>query len=189
MNAPGESKDALSLFDRELPSDYRREWTQRVAAEKKDIERGTSSVVVFRVALEWLALPASIFQEVAEHCILHPIPHRRGGTVAGLVTIRGELMLCASLADFLGIEKDLQHTNERIGKRLLVANRKGSRMAFPVDEVHGVVRYRPRDLKPVPATLAQAASTYTIGLLPWQDRSVGCLDDELLFYSLDESFS
>lgn len=184
-----DARGALHLLDRELPLDYRREWTQRIAAEKKDVERGTNSVVVFRVELEWLALSASIFQEVAEHCTLHPIPHRYGGTVAGLITIRGELVLCVSLADFLGIERDSQNAPHTAGKRLLVADRKGSRMAFPVDEIQGLVRYHPRELKPVPSTLAQAAATYTIGLLPWGDCTIGYLDDELLFYSLDKSFS
>jgi chemotaxis-related protein WspD len=52
-----------------------------------------------------------------------------------------------------------------------------------------VVRYHPRDLHPVPATLAPAAGAYTIGLLPWREHHVGCLNDELLFYTLNKSFS
>jgi chemotaxis-related protein WspD len=70
-----------------------------------------------------------------------------------------------------------------------VANRDGNRLAFPVDEVQRVLRYHPRDLKPVPATLENAAATFTIGMLPWENKTVGCLDDELLFYKLDKSFS
>jgi chemotaxis-related protein WspD len=31
-----------------------------------------------------------------------------------------------------------------------------------------------------------AAGTYTLGMLPWNDRTVGCLDDELLFYALNK---
>jgi chemotaxis-related protein WspD len=183
------SKRALHLLDREPPADYLAEWTERVAAEKEDVDLGTSSVVIFRIALEWLALPASIFQEAAENCILHTIPHRRGGIVAGIVTIRGELLLCASLAELLGIEKDSQNGQRTICPRLLVANRDRNHLAFPVDEIHGVVRYHPRDLLPVPASLAQATSIYSIGLLPWQNRTVGCLNDELLFYTLNKSFS
>ena len=61
--------------------------------------------------------------------------------------------------------------------------------ASPVDEVFGVHRYHPRELRPAPATLAESKVTYTTGLLPWRDRTVGCLDDELLFYTLNKSLS
>ena len=179
---------AVHLLDREPPADYLYEWTARIAAEKKIVETGTNSAVVFRVGVEWLALPTSVFQEVAENCTLHTIPNRRGGIVAGIVTIRGELLLCASLVKLLGLE---QSSNGKyfLKQRLLVAAREGNRVAFPVDEVHGVVRYNRRELNSVPATLAHAAATYTIGLLAWQERTVGCLDDELLFYTLNKSFA
>jgi chemotaxis-related protein WspD len=149
--------------------------------------------VVFRIGLEWLALPTGIFQEIAEHCTLHAVPQRRGGVLAGLVSVRGDLLLCASLAVLLGLEPAAvfipRERNRPVIPRLLVANRGGNRLAFPVDEVHSVVRYHPRELKPAPATLAHAAAPFTIGMLPWRDRTVGCLDDELLFYKLDRSFA
>ena len=179
---------ARRLLDREAPADYLREWTDRIAAENKTAEPGTNSAVVFRIGSEWLALPTAVFEEVAEHCVLHVIPHRRGGIVAGMVTIRGELLLCASLAKLLGIEEPAAEMRT-ILRRLLVARADGERVALPVDEVHGVLRYHPRNLQPVPATLAQAASTYTLGLLPWENRSVGCLDADLLFYTLNKSLS
>lgn len=183
---------ALHLLDRAPPEDYLREWTERIAAEKKLAEPGTSSIVIFRLGLEWLALPTRAFQEVAEHCTLHTVPHRRGGTLAGLVNIRGELLLCASLGALLSIEQTAPARNSHrrvVLARVLVANRGGNRLAFPVDEVHSVARYHPRDLKPLPATLAGAAAPFTIGLLPWRERTVGCLDDELLFYKLDKGFA
>ncbi len=180
------SKGALHLLDREPPADYLAEWTARIAARKEHADPGTSAVVIFRIAREWLALPAAIFQEAAENCTFHTIPHRRDGIVAGIVTIRGELLLCASLAHFLGIERTGQPS---VRRRLLVASRDGNRLAFPVDEIHGVARYHPRELLPVPASLAHATSIYSIGLLPWQERTVGCLNDELLFYTLNKNFS
>lgn len=183
MSMSSSRNNATHLLDREPPADYLHEWTERIAAENKITEPGTSSAVIFRVGGEWLALPAAVFQEVAESCVLHAMPHRQGGIVAGIVTIRGELLLCASLAKLLGLEQ------EKVSQRLLVANHGGKRIAFPVDEVHGVVRYHPRELQPVPATLAQSTATYTLGLLPWRDRTVGCLDGDLLFYTLDKSFA
>jgi len=53
-----------------------------------------------------------------------------------------------------------------------------------------VQRYDPRDLRQVPATLAKAAQgAYTVGILPWKGRTVGCLDDELLFYALNKGLT
>ena len=178
---------ALHLLDRKLPDDYLREWTQRIAAEKTTDEAGTNSFLVFRLGVEWLALPTIVFQEIVDSYTLHVIPHRRG-IVAGIVTIRGELLLCACLASLLGLEEG--SNNKQLPKgRLIVAQRDGNRIAFPVDEVHGILRYRRRELIPAPATLAQAAATYTIGLFSWKGRTVGCLDDELLFYTLNKSFA
>lgn len=191
---PGEETGnaTMHLLHRPPPDDYVREWTERIATEKRIREEGSSSAVIFRLGREWLALPTRVFQEVAEHCTLHTVPHRRGGILAGLVSIRGELLLCASIGALLGIDHTPQarnDTNRVVFSRLLVANRAGNRLAFPVDEVHRVTRYHPRDLKPVPATLANAASRFTTGLLRWEEKTVGCLDDELLFYQLDKSFA
>ena len=183
---------ALLLLDRETPADYLREWTERIAMEKKAADVGTTSALVFRIGVEWLALPTQIFQQVAEQCPVHSLPHRIDGVVKGIVNIRGELFVCVSLGAVLGLEKEpdsARATGRRIYSRLLVANRAGNRLAFPVDEVLGVHRYHPRDLRPVPATLSESKVTYTLGLLPWRDRTVGCLDDELLFYTLNRSLA
>lgn len=150
---------ALRLLDRESPADYLREWTERIAAEKKVADAGTMSGLIFRIGPEWLALPTRIFQEVAEQCVVHSLPHRNGGIVVGIVNIRGELLVCASLAALLALEKtgaDEPGSGRRIYGRLLVVDREGQRLAFPVDEVFGVHRYHPRELRPVPATLAEA---------------------------------
>jgi chemotaxis-related protein WspD len=56
-----------------------------------------------------------------------------------------------------------------------------------VDEVAGVIRFDPRTLTDVPGTLAHAASRYSRKLLPWRERFVGVLDDQLLFYTIKRS--
>lgn len=189
---PDAATGALRLLDRESPADYLREWTERIAAEKVVADEGITSALIFRIGVELLALPTPIFQQVAEQCPAHSLPHRTDGIVTGIVNIRGELFICASLGSVLGIEEEPEAKREsgrRVHGRLLLANRAGNRLAFPVDEVLGVHRYHPREMLPAPATLAESKVTYTIGLLPWRDRTVGCLDDELLFYTLGKSLS
>lgn len=186
------STGAARLLDRETPADYLREWTERIAAEKKVTDAGTMSVLIFRIGVECLALPTHIFQEVAEACAVHSVPHHRDGTLVGLVNIRGELLICVSLELLLGLEKSAEEKKEtarRVYRRLLVVNRDGNRLAFPVDEVYGMHRYHPRELRTVPDTLSRKTATYSLGILPWQNRTVGCLDDGLLFYTLGKGFS
>ena len=64
-----------------------------------------ASALLFRINAEWLALPTQAFQEVAEHRLVHSLPHRRQGIVLGLVNIRGELLICVSLGHLLGLER------------------------------------------------------------------------------------
>ena len=176
------------LLDREISQEYLREWTAHVAAKQNVVEVGTKSVVIFRVGTEWLALSTGVFQEVGEQCTIRTLPHRRGGTLSGLVSVRGELVLCVSLEALLGVEKATEKKVDSFG-RLLICNPPGGRLAFPVSEVHGVHHYHPTDLRSSPATLAKTAGVYIVGVLPWKDRTVGCLDDELLFYALNKGLA
>lgn len=188
----GSASGAQFLLDRAPPEDYLREWTERIASAKKAADADTSSALIFRIGVEWLALPTQIFQQVADQCPVHSLPHRMDGIVRGVVNIRGELLVCVSLGTVLGIDSEPATVREagcRVYPRLLVANRSGNRLAFPVDEVVGVHRYHPAILRPVPHTLAESRVSYTLGLIPWRDRTVGCLDDELLFYTLNRSLS
>ena len=189
-----ESQSAdVRLFDREVPDDYLREWTARVAAPRVAAEIGIKSVVVFKIASEWLALRADVFQEVVDQCVVRTLPHQSGGILTGLVNVRGELLLCVSLGALLGLDRaaEVQQREQRVAQgRLLICNHKGDRLAFRADEVFGVLRYHPGDLREVPATLAKSAeSRYVAGILPWNDKTVGCLDDELLFYALNKGLA
>jgi chemotaxis-related protein WspD len=187
----GTAAGTLHFLNREPPEHYRREWTERIAASKTADGEATRSALVFRIGAEWLALPAQIFQQVANQCPLHTVPHRQNPVLLGLVNIRGELLLCASLGALLGISEidaPLKVRRPQVIPRLLVARRQGNRVAFPVDEIHNIMRYAPASLRPAPSTLTRSNIPYTVGLLPWQEKTVGCLDDERLFHQLDESF-
>ncbi|MFO0822154.1 MAG: chemotaxis protein CheW [Gemmataceae bacterium] len=59
------------------------------------------SVSFFRLGDEWLALPMGVLVEVTRPRTPHRVPHR-GGLLAGMVNIRGELHLCVRL-DLLGV--------------------------------------------------------------------------------------
>ena len=191
-NCPVYSAAAVELLDGNPPADYLAFWTRHVAQEKKLEDIDSHSVVIFRIGAEWLALPTSVFKEVAELRTIHTLPHRRSAMVLGVANVRGELLICVSLSKLLSLEeaaapKRAKHS--MVHPRLLVISNEGQRLVFPVDEVHGIHRHRPAELEPVPATVSKAAATYTKAVLSWRDRTVGCLDDQLLFYTLYRSLT
>ncbi len=189
-NCPVYSAGAMQLLDRDLPLEDRARWTGQIARPKPVKELDTQSIVIFRVGSEWLALPTPCVTEVANLLPIHTLPHRPSGAVLGLASVHGELLICVSLAHMLGLEPSAEaHQNVRgaARQRLLVLRRDQVRAVCPVDEVNGIHRFHPRALKEVPATVAGATPTYSKGLLSWRDRSVGLLDDELLFHSVKRS--
>jgi chemotaxis-related protein WspD len=184
-NCPVYASAAAQLLDVDTPARYAQDWTEHVAAAKPPAQSETTSVVIFRVAAEWLALPSAVFKEIAADRPVHSLPHRRNGALLGVVNIRGELLVCASLKQILGVEIGFAAAG---APRMLVIQQNGDRTVCPVEEVHGVERFDLQDLKQVPATLAGAAVSYIKAVLFWRRRSVGVLDAELLFHALNRTF-
>ncbi len=194
-NCPVYSAAGLQLLDRPLPAEFRRERAAHYAQAKKIAQPDRFSVVIFRLASEWLALPTTVFQEVAEHRGMHSLPHRRRGVALGLVNVRGELLVCASVARLLGIEAEVRDQKSE-GRsptsgfaRLLVTNWNGLRLAFPVDEVQGIQRFPQDELREPPATLTKSALSYTQGVFAWRERTVGLLATEMFFSTLNRSLA
>ena len=187
-NCPVYCKAGVALLDRPLLPEYRRAWTEHFARDKKLASPARHSALLFRINAEWLALPTPAFQEVAEHRPVHSLPHRRQGIVLGLVNVRGELLICVSLGHLLGLARSpLRESARTAYHRLLVAKWDSYRFVFPADEVRGILRFQTTELQEPPATLTKSRLSYTQGILCWQGRTVGLLDAELLFSSLNRS--
>jgi len=174
------------LLDRTLTPEDRQAWTDHVAAVATTVKRGTTAAAIFRVGPEWLALPVAVLHSVAPPTAIHSLPHHGGGAILGITNVRGELLICVSLATILGTTSDAgEHTQRRM---LVVSTPKGP-LVFPVDEVFGVHRYLPEDVHDVPATLAQAEARYTTGLIPWRDRTVAQLDAAAIFTTIEHALA
>jgi chemotaxis-related protein WspD len=166
------------FLDKASPPGYLQEWTRRLADPLEEEPGDLLGVVIFRLGGEWLALPVSVLVEVTSPRRVHRVSHR-GGLLAGLVNIRGELHLCVHLDSVLGIAR-----GEGREKRLLVVHRDGERWVFPVDEVDQVHRFPAATLTPPPATVGRALARLSRGLFHWRDRSIGLVDDARLFQAL-----
>jgi chemotaxis-related protein WspD len=189
-NCPVYSAGAAALLDADAPASYCADRTAHFAAPAPVGDGETRSVVIFRVASEWLALPTAVVIEVSNLLPIHSLPHRPSGVVLGLASVRGELLVCVSLRQIVGAEPLAAASVERNDsayKRLLVLRREAVRVVCPVDEVHGIHRFHPRELKDLPTTVAKATVTYSTAILAWRGHSVGTLDDQLLFYTLKRS--
>jgi len=147
------------------------------------------SALVFRIADEWLALPSAALRQVDTIRPIHSLPHRRNAVVLGLVNIRGTLTVAASLGELLHLERSAggKHASRNSYPRMLVAAHRGEPVAFPVDEVEGVLRFAASALLPVPTTLAHASASHACGVLPWRDATIGLLDTDRVFDSLARS--
>jgi chemotaxis-related protein WspD len=176
------------LLDRPIPEDYLLESTQRIAQAEAERRLNVQSAFIFRVGQEWMALPLACIREVVSHCKPHGLPHR-GGIVLGLVSVRGELIVCISLAHQLELKGAGETSASSSYSHLIVVATEEGPLAFPADEVYGLHRYYADELREVPATLAEAKARFTQAILPWQEHTVGCLDAEVLFYSLNKNLS
>ncbi len=186
------SEAAQALLDRPRSITDIAERTRHVAEPKVERQRGAGSVLIFRVATEWLAVPTEIVQEVVELRSIHSLPHRRGGALLGVANVRGELLAAVSLSRLLGLNDadDSQQPRRRLShQRLLVLRRNEVRAVCPADEVHGIHRFHASELKDAPATVTRAAGRHAIGVLSWLGHSVGVLDAELLFVGVERSLA
>ncbi|QDU61833.1 CheW-like domain protein [Planctomycetes bacterium Pan216] len=192
-NCPVFATAGRHLLDREPPSGYRETWTELLSKKESPRTEDDLSVVIFRVADQWLALETHLFREVSELRPTHRLPHRTNKVFKGLVNVNGELELYVSLHGLLeqsDENSDQSVTEEegrRVYRRLVVIERDGDRWAFPVDEVHGVRRFPKSQRKAVPVTVAKTGDTFTRTVVPWDDRDVGVLDEQRLFTALQRS--
>ncbi len=184
-NCPVFSQAGRRFLDAPTPEGYLDEWTNRLAQLPQAWAGDHLDVLIFRLAEEWLALPLATLVEVTTLRNIHRVPHR-GGVLAGMVSVRGELFLCAVLAKALGLEKPSspKETGQNRLGRMLVIRRENERWVIPVDTVEQVSRIPKQELKTPPATLARAIAHLVSGVFAWNDRAVGLIDDARLFDDL-----
>ena len=183
-----------TLLERALPENYKQDWTQVLALKKEEELVGTISVVIFRIEGEWLAVSTQLLDEIIDveyvQSLLHTIPHRRNPVLMGVINVHGEIWLCVSLKELLGletIERQQSDADRSKLKRMMVIQGDNDRWVFPVDEIHGICRVHPKAFQNVPVTVAKSKTTFTKGIFEWEQRQVAFLDDELLLHHLARS--
>jgi chemotaxis-related protein WspD len=191
-NCPTYMAAAAILLDRAIPDGEAAIWRSESAGPERLPVGGAESILIFRIGAEWLGLQSTLIKEIAEERKIHRLPHQRNDAVLGIVNIRGALVLCMSLARLLKVGEDAgeeQVRNRNLFKPMLVTTHGEHTVVFPVDEVDGVHRFSQSALVAAPSTVGHTSAVYTKGVLPWRDRTVGVLDSDLLFYTLNRSIA
>ncbi|MBP0019565.1 MAG: chemotaxis protein CheW [Cyanobacteria bacterium SBLK] len=190
QNCPIYSQAGRELFDRPPPEGYIDGWMKKLAVPRdrqQEHDNEMLSLCLFRLGQEWLALPAEMVDRATNPSPVHSLPHRSDRIVRGLVNLRGQLLLCVSLHELLGISELAETKIERVPgcyPRLLAIRKQQDIWTFATQEFYGLHRCPRENLRNAPAFNCKILDSFTRGILPWGDRHASYLDAELLFAAL-----
>jgi chemotaxis-related protein WspD len=171
-NCPVFAAAARTLLQRESGLDATPEWRD------PDLRRqGRASALVFRLGTQWLGLPPDLVVEVAPNPAVRRLAHRTAGRIEGLVNVRGELRLCVSLVELLGLGTRAAGDARA---RLVLVQDEGQVLAFRCDEMHGLTRFATSEIESPPDTLPPTLRQCISGLSALQEKHVALLDGNAL---------
>jgi len=181
-------KTTKTLLERKPTQEYLEEWTSLLNKPLiNEKENQSQSFITFRIGKEWFALKTTIFKEVIQQRPIHRIPHRSGKILIGLLNLNGELQLCIALNHLLEIQatqilsKRLFHYQQN---RMIAIEKEGDLWVFPVDEVDGVHVWKKNLIENVPVNVTKSTVNYLKGIINIEEKSIGIIDEDFLFYSL-----
>ena len=183
-NCPIFANAGRRFLDAPSPEGYLDEWTERLAAPALETDSDTLGVILFQLRGEWLALAVAVMVEVTHLRPVRRVPHR-GGLLAGMVNVRGELLLSVRLDQLLGLGSGPHALDEKQARHLVV-RKDADTWAFAVDTVDRVRRVPKSAVSPLPPTVSRAASRLTRGIFHHEGKAVGLLEEERLFHALRE---
>ena len=169
-NCPIYAAAARSLLDRESPPEVDQDGVQ-------DLRRSsnTSTALVFRLGQQWLGLSPALVAEVAANPPVRRLAHRTDGRIEGVVNVRGELRLCVSLVELLGLGR---RGSAPPSARLVLVEDASGPLAFRCDEVRGLLPYTEDSMQAPPDTLPSPLDGCIQALLPSSYGHVALLDGE-----------
>lgn len=166
---------------------------QDIAALQYSELRGkveSRSLLVFRLADEWLALATRCLVEVAPLQPVHSLPHQRSRALLGVANVRGALVACLSLGELLGVDPDtVVASTARVTPRMLILAAENGSVVVPVDEVDAIHRIDLSDIQAGETPSAVAGARFTRAVMQFKGRSLRILDDELLMSAVTRSLT
>ena len=187
---PNEGEDAASrLLDRSPPDAYLNAWKKALRRTLDgDDHSDRFSVGLFRVGDELFALPTDQVLEVQPPVPVRSVPGRTNEVFRGLVSLRGEIHLCASLRALLGLEQAEGGVDES-ERRMLVVERGGEKWALIVDRVLDFERFDKSDVRGAQVTVSKSAVHFTDGVLQTPHGPAARISGKRLFEGLARSLA
>jgi len=153
----------------------------------------SSTVVVFALGSEFLAIPARNLRRADGLSVVRPIPHRRAGHLRGLCAVRGEVALCVDLRVVLEMPPLNPAEGRPTTSRMLLLGEAGRAWAVEVDALLGVHSIDVDGLRPPPATVAAGPASFVEGLfevaVPGGRRRAALLDIDRLLPAMERGLS
>lgn len=170
-------------YQRDIEPGDREQWRRELAAPAIAARHpNRMQLLVFRAGSEWFGLEPGQVAFVAQLPALHTLP-QRGKILAGLVSVRGTITLCFSVAAALNCAPGPDNRRPM----MIALTPPDWHCACRVEEVSGV-RFFDRDhLLAPPANLACAASGHVRGLFADGARSIAWLDPAPLYKTFAEA--
>lgn len=189
MNSEGNLKP---LLDRPAPEGYLEDWQQILKEERSNSQKKSyTSVLVFRLHDEWLGIPTEAIKEIVNVKTIHSIPHKTNPIIQGTVNLRGQLKLVVSLENVLEIKNESDDSSIQTPsyKRMIVLKQDSEYWVTRVHDVEGVVHVDLDTMNNVPVTVSKSTANYLKGVYELEGKSIGILEEELIFFKLRRSIS
>ena len=174
------SDAARTLFDRESEADATEEW-QRTGSAQESLR----PALVFRLGEQWLGMPPLLVAEVAARQPIRRLAHRTTGRLDGVVNVRGELCLCVSLGELLGLGE--RSDSGGTARMILVCDDTTRVLAFRCEEVLGLQHFPDATMQPAPDTLPEPLRHCVEGLFPMKAGHVAMLDGKAVLDLLQQA--
>jgi chemotaxis-related protein WspD len=186
-NCPVFSTAATDRLGSDLSDEQISASTRRAAASSETEDVSRRSFLVFRVADEWLAFPATLIREVVGPRTIHSVPHRSDPVVLGVVNIRGQLLACVSLKHIVsrGGSSPARSPKPSDKEQMLVCLHAGVATVYLVDTVAGVARIADPQLTQV----SSSAIRHVCAVFWWKERSVSLLNEDLVLSTVNRSLA
>lgn len=175
------------LLHRSPKKEYIDEWVKFLEVKKEtDLLDKTSGYMIFRLNDEYFAINSMIINQVTSLRSVHSIPHLKGREIKGTVNINGQLKLMICMHAILGLDHEDSHSSQIKSKTasLIVIENEHQVWCFAVSELFGIHHFTPGSMENIPVTLTKSSSNYLKNVVTWKEKTVGLLDEELLFFSL-----
>lgn len=181
-----------NLLNRPQPENYGTEWLESLKTQATEDFPSGRSLLVFRIANEWLALPSHCIKEITQSTYIHKLPHATTSVLLGISNVHGELLVTISMQSFLELPDtspaSIQPQKTCQFARNIIMEVNKNIIVFPVNEIYGLTQIELSSLESPPISIVKSMKNYCIGIFPLNDLFIGLLNETLIINTLNEKY-